>query len=372
MANGKPKKKYIDSDVYTEAKKRIRHIINAFDSVLVAFSGGKDSLCTLELVSEVYAELGLREKVKVFFRDEELIPDDVINFVKEKAESGKYDFRYYAIPLYSHKFILGKTYSYVQWDKSREWLRKPPEYAITLPDDKYKVYSQFDADEFICRNEKGRVAIITGIRADESLIRLQSCCVKRNENYINATESPRIKLCKPIYDWTERDLFIYFYQKGIKYCEIYDKQMWNKMQLRVATPLHAEQAKRFDKIKTLYPTFYQQLVDLFPEMIVQEKYWNDYDRQAIIYRYEHSFNGIRQYIAENLPDKHERELALLRVQHAETCRENKMKQGSTNYGGYPILYVFKCILAGQYKREIQACKTPSKPMIEYEEAANGN
>ena len=104
------KKKYIDSDVYTEAKKRIKHIINAFDDIIVCFSGGKDSLCVLSLVDEVYAELGIKEKVKVCFRDEELIPDDVIDFVKSKAESGKYDFRYYAIPLKSTKFILGKTY----------------------------------------------------------------------------------------------------------------------------------------------------------------------------------------------------------------------------------------------------------------------
>ena len=151
------KKKYIDSDVYTEAKKRIRHVINTFDTILVAFSGGKDSLLALCLVEEVYKEMGITEKVKVFFRDEELIPDDVIDFVRSKAESGQYDFRYYAIPLLSSKFILGNTYEYVQWDKDRKWLRQPPEYAITLPEGEYRVFSQYDADEFICQNEKGRV-----------------------------------------------------------------------------------------------------------------------------------------------------------------------------------------------------------------------
>lgn len=39
----------LDTDVYTEAKKRIRHIIETFDNVLVAFSGGKDSWATLNL-----------------------------------------------------------------------------------------------------------------------------------------------------------------------------------------------------------------------------------------------------------------------------------------------------------------------------------
>lgn len=74
------KKEYIDTDVYTEAKKRIRHIIETFDSILVCFSGGKDSLAVLCLVEEVYKEMGITRKIKVVFRDEELIPDDVVRF----------------------------------------------------------------------------------------------------------------------------------------------------------------------------------------------------------------------------------------------------------------------------------------------------
>lgn len=362
------KRKYIDKDVYEMAKKRIKHIVSTFDTVLVAFSGGKDSLATLELVDEVYKEMGIREKVKVFFRDEEIIPDDVIDFVIQHAESGRWDFRYYAIPLKSTKFILGKSIEYVQWDKNRKQLRQPPEFAITLKDSEYKVFSQYDADDFVCKDEKGKIAIINGIRADESLTRLQSCLVKRNENYINATESKRIKLCKPIYDWKEQDIFVYFFNKKIKYCDIYDKQMWNKQALRVATPLHAESSKILHKLKTCYPKYYEQILDIFPEMEVQELYWSEYDRNGIIYEYEHSFDGIRQYINENIDDKKQRMLAHKRVNTVEKTRNNRLKKGlgTHNMGGYPVLHVFKAILAGQYKREIMAKRKPSKIEFEYE------
>lgn len=75
-------KRYIDTDVYTETKKRIHHIYDLFDSVVVCFSGGKDSLATLHIAWEVAQERG-KTHIDVIFRDEELIPDEVINFVDE-------------------------------------------------------------------------------------------------------------------------------------------------------------------------------------------------------------------------------------------------------------------------------------------------
>jgi hypothetical protein len=43
---GRDVRVYIDTDVLTEAKKRIHHIFDLFDTVVVMFSGGKDSLAS--------------------------------------------------------------------------------------------------------------------------------------------------------------------------------------------------------------------------------------------------------------------------------------------------------------------------------------
>lgn len=365
-------KVYIDSDVYTEAKKRIRYLINKFDNIIVCFSGGKDSLALLSLTEEVYKEMGITEKVKVVFRDEEVIPDDVLHFVQEKAESGKYDFRYYAIPLVSNKFCLGKTEKYVQWDRNRRWLRQPPPYAIRLKDDEYREYDQYTADEFITKDEVGSVALLNGVRADESLLRLSGLCQKSTENYISQ-KNKRIAICKPIYDWSENDIFLYFFKKKIQYCVIYDMQMLNRDVMRVSTPLHSEAAKNFHKLKTIYPTFYQQLCELFPDMLLQSRYSRSIEKSEKSFTdYEKSFNGVRQFIYDTLEDPHQRDLALITVNSAERTRTNNIKRypDRHNFGGYPLLYVFQTIAGGGYKRKtIMPRKTPSPEDIIFEQQA---
>ena len=46
---GEYMKKYIDKNVYEATQERIEYIFNEFDTVLVSFSGGKDSGVCLEM-----------------------------------------------------------------------------------------------------------------------------------------------------------------------------------------------------------------------------------------------------------------------------------------------------------------------------------
>lgn len=364
-------KKYIDTDVYTEAKKRIHHIFDTFDTVVTSFSGGKDSLVTLHLMKEVMEERGMTEKPKFIFRDEELIPDDVVEFVASYYETGEWDAKWFAVQMQSTKFILGRTHQYIQWETGREWVRPKPSYAIT--DEGKIVYTQYTMDELATRDYKGKVAVLTGIRADESLIRFRASINKKNENYINATEVPNVKLCKPIFDWSEKDIFRYFYEKDIKYCVSYDKQMWNGDSLRVATPFIAESAKVLNKLRTLYPKFYEQIMTLFPEMTVQELYWKEFDRYGVIYQYEKSWNGLVKFIDDTIEDPKERKKAMIQVFSCRQMKAKRYKAGiqGDNFGGYPVLYVFKSVVSGHYKRQIQPTQTPTKDEVEYENSLVG-
>jgi len=49
---------YLDQDVLTAAKERIRHVLTTYDKVAVSYSGGKDSHVVLHLTRMVMDEMG--------------------------------------------------------------------------------------------------------------------------------------------------------------------------------------------------------------------------------------------------------------------------------------------------------------------------
>jgi len=354
---GKVRKKvrtYIDTNVYDEAIKRINHVYDTFDTVVVMFSGGKDSLAALHLCKMVANERGI-DKVNVVFRDEELIPQEVIDFVDSYYHKDWVDMKYFAVPLYSQKYILGKTETYVQWDKNRKHIREIPSYAITTPDDDTRVFTQDTMDGYTASFYTGKIAFVNGIRSSESLMRFAACMNKINENYINATKSklPNVRFCKVIFDWEENDIFKFFYDHKIEYCGIYDRQMWNGDQFRVATPVHQEAAKKFHKLKTLDPVLYQQVIDIFPEMIMQERYYKELDRDHVKTKYGKDMQSVLQYIKDYITDPKQKHEAYAMFKKAVVANRNSPD-------GYPIDHVLKYFMAGSYKRQLLPINTSVK------------
>lgn len=343
------RKQYIETDVLTEAKKRIHHIYDIFDSVVVMFSGGKDSLAALHLCHEVAQERGITKPLDVVFRDEELIPDEVINFVDKYRKMDWIKMLWFTVPLKSTKYVLSVCHSYTQWDNNRKWVRQKPEWAISLEDGDDRVFDQYSMDAFTAKYYKGKVAFITGIRASESLMRYRASINKINDNYINAVPDPsarNVMLCKPLFDWEENDIFRYFYDHDIEYCKLYDMQMWAGNGLRVSTPLHAESAKRFDLVRITTPDFYQRVIDVFPEMLAHERYYKELDRAGIKERYGQSFGGVRAWIEENLiEDERQYDLAIKRFEQCLSAERN-------NPNSYPPQYLLGVFMSGAFKRNI--------------------
>jgi predicted phosphoadenosine phosphosulfate sulfurtransferase len=337
-------KKYVDQNVYDAAVDRINHVFDTFDTIVVMFSGGKDSLAVLHMVKEISEQRGIN-KVNVVFRDEELIPDVVIDFVDKYRQMDWVDMMYFAVPLHSQKFVLGNTEGYIQWDPSRKHIRPIPEHAITYDDG--KVYDQYSMDALTASFYKGKIAFITGVRAAESLVRFRASVNKLNENYINAPTQNigNVKMVKPLYDWEENDIFKYFYEKEIEYCKVYDRQLWNGDQFRVATPIHQEAAKKFNKLRTLDPMLYSQVIDLFPEMLVQERYWKELDRGTAKEEYSKSMDTIFDWIQINITENKQKKLAYKRFKEAYGLNKNYPE-------AYPLPHIFSYFETGGYKRSL--------------------
>jgi len=253
----------------------------------------------------------------------------------------------------SSQFVLGAVKEYIQWDPGRRWIRPKPEYGIDREPGDERIFDQFTTDGYIRERSgfKGKVAYITGIRAAESLIRFRASVNKLNDNYINASSDKRVSLCKPIFDWHENDVFKFFYDHDIPYCPIYDRQVWAGASLRVATPLVAEMAKRFDKLKAVDPTLYQQVIDIFPEMVVQGRYYPQMrgTRTAAVEKYGQSLEGVRAWVEENITDPKHLRMAMKELRDVGIRSRNAP-------GAYPPDYVLKAFMSGHYKRVIQPLK----------------
>lgn len=348
-------------NVLDAARWRIDKMLDTFDSYAVAFSGGKDSQVVLHLVRERAALKG-RLPVPIVFRDEEVIPERVVKHMERYLHLDWCTMHWFAVQMKSHKFVLGSNEGYVQWDRARDpslpnsrgWVRPKPPWAILQPDADPSVYDQYTMDAFVVRTMglTGKVCLINGMRASESVIRYRSCMSKLHETYIVAADpmAPHVRLGKPIYDWEENDVLKYLWESGEPICETYRSQHLSDRPLRVSTPLHAEASKQISVLRREDPEFYNEVLRVWPDMAMQDRWWGDFDQQKMRDQYGRTFAGCHRYVDRFITDPPQAELARVRIDDAAA------KYHRTP-GAFPPTYVLEEVMGGRIKRPV----TPLKP-----------
>jgi predicted phosphoadenosine phosphosulfate sulfurtransferase len=357
-------KSYLDTDVLTAARERIRHIYDVFDHVVVAFSGGKDSSVCLWLSKEVHEERGLG-KVQAVFWDEEVLPMSNIDLLTWYKDQPWLDLKWFCMPYRDRRFVLGQFREHIRWDRSRANTRPKPEWAIE-PEDIGMSYDEFvesggpPSDDIVLSFwPTGKFALVTGIRASESLSRFRSVVNKLNENYIcmpEGVQKTRLRLCKPIYDWMENDVLKFIHDNDVPLCSQYEAQEMAQNPLRIGPPMDSGAAGRFGKIREYEPEWYQALIDVFPEMTVHERYWQEFDVDSLVEKYSDGFKGVLRYIEEWLPKGPVREHALRRYNFYK-----KMHQKRPNE--FPPELLLKMTIKGGRERKFRGLSLETKESV---------
>lgn len=361
-------RKYLGIDVLEAAVQRAKFLFSTFDTVAVAFSGGKDSIVTLELLDMVRIDMGIEKKITVFFWDEELISNAHADFMKEIYDSGRFIFNWMCAPLRSEKYILGNNSAYIQWDITREFIRPLPEWAIDMThcaaSDENTVFT-----EHFQKALGANYVLCLGIRAQEGQNRLNATMVAADIDRPYLVKESGGTRAKPIYDWSEKDIFKFIQDYGIKCAPVYDTQAWGKCPLRVATPFHSEGAKNLPLLKQYDPEFYDRLTTVFPEMIVQARYYKDLDTQAVYEKYGVHKQGILDYVEENIKGR-SKEKCLKILTFIWKTRDEE-KQTGRDISAFPYYYLFQNIVNGGYKRTILPIPNQSvtPKMLDYEKKA---
>ncbi len=349
--------------VLEAAKARIKHSIDLFDDIVVSCSGGKDSMVLLYMVEEVYKELGITRPINVRFNDEELIPEDIVNFVLDIAKRPQIKLFYLAVPLESSKLLMGTLDDYVQWDNNREWIRPKPECAITELEGQTKdtIYNQYILGDYFANTFfKGKkICELTGVRAAESIQRLRSVMSNPAEPHINRRDNATVGVCRPIYDWSEKDVFRYFYDVKEPYCTVYDHQTWQGEPHRVASALTPERCKKsLGKVKTTSPLFWKQIISVFPEAEDHVRYYKSLKKSSIEVHvkdkeptFKQIYKDLDKMLSDGSTDRKMYELLTKTVKSAQRRRSNNLKKGLLlPFGGFPLLELHAGLLGGSLRR----------------------
>lgn len=301
---------FLEMNVVEAAKERLRHTYNTFDQVWLQFSGGKDSTACLYLMKEIHEELGLGP-VNVIFRDEEMVSPAVVEFVEWVFDQPWVNGEWYCLPQGQEIWVLGRREYVLLWSEERRkagrLVRDIPKNAITAKDFGLDPGEPIPAmvDFYTMQGKKGSVAFVTGVRANESMIRYRSLVQKLHENYIvkpyKLPPNIPLKFSKVIYDWTTDDVLKYIDEQGGRYCEFYDYAAVAGANARVGIPLHSVAIRRISDVVRTEPEFYDRLVTCFPQIDAQRRYWKDFNIEKLILDYAaDGWDGVRQCIQDNM------------------------------------------------------------------------
>lgn len=268
------KKRYLDVDVVTAARNRIKKKFAEGNKMRLSFSGGKDSLVLSHIILELIRAGEIdKSLLTVTFVDEEAMYDDVIEIVKKwrlmfMQEGVK--FEWYCIPVKHYNCLntMSMEETFVCWDPRKKdvWVRERPSFAIT--DDDFLIPYKDNYQLFWDRKAKaiGYTNII-GLRVSESIQRYKAIAALGNES----------DKFYPIYDMLDADVWLYCLKYNIELPIAYENLYRvgrQKNKLRISQFFSIDTASSLVSLGEMYPDLMERVTKREPNAYLCSLYWD--------------------------------------------------------------------------------------------------
>lgn len=267
------RRRELDIDVVEAARQRIIRTFAKGRQINLSFSGGKDSLVLGHIIYQLILEGKIdKSLLHVIFIDEEAMYDDVIEIVKDwriKFMQEGVKFIWYCLPVKHFNCLNTMTdeETFICWDPRKKdcWVREMPPFAVT--DDEFLIPFKDNYQSFLERKEKANgTTSIRGVRVAES--------IQRRKNIAHMKDD---RIVLPIYDMTDKDIWLYIRKYGIEYPKTYENLYrigTPKNQLRISQFFSIDTAKSLVSLGEMYPDLMERVTRREPNAYLCAMYWD--------------------------------------------------------------------------------------------------
>lgn len=270
--------------VYDAARERVRRVFADFDTVVVAFSGGKDSGALLHLVLDAVREEGLDRPVHVFHLDYEAQYTATTRFVDAMMTAHPHVVVPWRVCLPIAAGCAATMFDdhWTPWDPELRdiWVRDMPEHegvvhAGNVPPGfpgfagvwDYEFQEEFEVWLHRITGAR-RTAVLIGIREEESLHRyaaINRMDRRRMHDGLRWTSviAPGVVKAYPIHDWRLSDVWHAHARFGWSYNRLYDLLHTAGVpphHMRVASPFISQGIRQLQLYRSIEPELWARLV----------------------------------------------------------------------------------------------------------------
>lgn len=272
-------KQYLEIDVETAARTRIRAALTHFPRAYASVSGGKDSAVMINLILDEARALG-RLPVDVLIIDLEGQYQHTIAYLERLAANPEVRPWWVCLPLHLRNAVSQYQPHWLCWDPAcpEKWIRPLPMGRQVINDEGFFPFFRrgMEFEEFVpafgdwFAGDQETVCFV-GIRSDESLNRFRT--IRRTDKQTwqghpwttrVTPDTGRVYNAYPIYDWRTEDVWISNGRHGYDYNRIYDLMHLAGLslhQMRLCQPYGDDQRKGLWLFKILEPETWAKVVE---------------------------------------------------------------------------------------------------------------